>query len=90
LKNISKRAILALKHIMAMLCRACHETSGHNQKQPKQLIHVSGKRFHFFTNSIVNKWNSLTAKVVSYNNVNIFKNNFDRFETINKKNMIDK
>ena len=32
----------------------------------------------------------LTEKIVSSNNVNIFKNNFDRFEKINKKNMIDK
>jgi ribonuclease P/MRP protein subunit RPP40 len=66
------------------------KTRGHNQKLQKQLIHVSVKRFYFFTNRIVNKWNSLTEEVVSSNNVNIFKNNFDRFEKINKKNMIDK
>jgi hypothetical protein len=66
------------------------KTRGHNQKLQKKLIHVSGKRFHFITNRIFNKWNSLTEEVVSSNNVNIFKNNFDRFEKINKKNMIDK
>jgi ribonuclease P/MRP protein subunit RPP40 len=48
------------------------KTRGHNQKLQKQLIHVSGKKFQFFTNRKVNKWNSLTEEVVSSNNVNIF------------------
>ena len=48
------------------------KTRGHNQKLQKQLIHVSGKIFQFFTNRKVNKWNSLTEEVVSSNNVNIF------------------
>ena len=33
---------------------------------------------HFFTNRIVNEWNSLSEEIVSANSINIFKNKIDK------------
>ena len=35
-------------------------------------------RFHFFTNRIVNNWNSLPDHIVNAGSVNVFKNSLDR------------
>lgn len=50
---------------------------------------LKGKRFetevarHFFTYSIVDKWNALPANVVESTSVNMFKNKLDKYFEIN-------
>ena len=52
-------------------------TRGHNYKVKKP--HVNSSLFqHFFTNRIINPWNSLPREVVNSPNINIFKNRIDK------------
>ena len=52
-------------------------TRGHSFKLTKQFV-KSTKYAHFFTNRIVNAWNSLSTNTVSAGTLNSFKNNFDK------------
>ena len=50
---------------------------GHSFKLTK-FITKKRQYQHFFTNRIVNKWNSLSQEIVSSETINTFKNNIDR------------
>ena len=49
---------------------------GHNYKINKQVTNKS-KFQNFFSNRVVNKWNSLPQEVVDAKSINEFKNKFD-------------
>ena len=53
-------------------------TRGHDQKIFKQHCRIN-PRLNFFTNRVVNQWNSLPQSVITSNNLNKFKNNLDQY-----------
>ena len=53
-------------------------TRGHNLKLTKNFVRTSGYQ-HFFTNRVVNLWNSLPQETVSVGTVNAFQNGLDRY-----------
>ena len=53
-------------------------TRGHSLKLEKHR-HGHRSRMKFFDARVINKWNQLPETVVSSNNVNIFKRNYDRY-----------
>lgn len=53
-------------------------TRGHKFKLVKTHMHYDLRKY-FFSNRVVNVWNSLPAEVVEATSVNSFKNNFDKF-----------
>ena len=50
---------------------------GHSYKLTKFMTNKRQYK-HFFTNRIVNEWNSLSEEIVSANSINIFKNKIDK------------
>ena len=56
-------------------------TRGHNQRIIKQQCRLTS-RLNFFTNSVINQWNSLPEYVIESANLNNFKNNLDLFRSI--------
>lgn len=55
------------------------DTRGHSLKLFKPWHRIS-KRNKFFNWRVINKWNSLTEKVISSPSVDIFKNRYDQFK----------
>ena len=53
-----------------------NDTRGHNKKLKKVSFNTN-KFKHFFTNRVVNLWNSLPTEVVYASSLNIFKNKLD-------------
>ena len=51
---------------------------GHNFKLLKQSVNKS-KYANFFTNRVINSWNSLPHDIVNAKSINDFKNKFDNF-----------
>ncbi|KAK3867686.1 hypothetical protein Pcinc_026875 [Petrolisthes cinctipes] len=62
-------------------------TRGHSLKLAKPR-HRTIKRNKFFSSRIINKWNSLTEKVITSTSVNMFKNRYDQFETVRKLSLL--
>ena len=52
------------------------ETGGHNFKLKKQSCRLDVRKY-FFTNCVVNDWNSLPIKVVNADTINHFKDKLD-------------
>ena len=55
-------------------------TRGHNLRLKGQLIRNCPARANYFTNRIVNSWNSLPLEVISAECVNTFKNRYDKYK----------
>ena len=53
-------------------------TRGHDYRIFKQHCRITS-RLNFFTNRIVNQWNSLPQHVITSNSLNKFKNNLDQY-----------
>ena len=53
-------------------------TRGNSLKLSVTLAHLNFKKF-YFTSRIVNYWNSLPDTVITAPNINLFKNNLDKF-----------
>jgi len=53
-------------------------TRGNNYKLVKNFSRYD-MHWQFFTQSIINTWNSLPSHVLNSSSVNIFKNNLDKF-----------
>jgi len=53
-------------------------TRGHDLKLTKQFVNTSMYQ-HFFTNRVINTWNSLPKETVTVSTVNAFKNRLDKF-----------
>ena len=51
---------------------------GHEKKLAKDRSRLDSRKF-FFSQRVVNGWNSLPAKVVNSESVNSFKNAYDRY-----------
>ena len=51
---------------------------GHNFKIVKKFTNKS-KYHNFFTNRVVNRWNTLPTHIVNSKTINDFKNNFDKY-----------
>jgi len=51
---------------------------GHEKKLAKDRSRLDSRKF-FFSQRVVNEWNSLPAKVVNSESVNSFKNAYDRY-----------
>lgn len=60
--------------------RPASGTRGHNLRLKGQLIRNCPARANYFTNRIVNSWNSLPLEVISAECVNTFKNRYDKYK----------
>lgn len=54
---------------------------GHRSRLRREIVRNCGQRFSFFSNRIVNEWNSLPDQVVGSTTVNQFKNAYDKFKS---------
>jgi len=57
-----------------------YDLRGHEKKLAKDRSRLDSRKF-FFSQRVVNGWNSLSAKVVNSESVNSFKNAYDRYTT---------
>ena len=55
------------------------KTRGHDLKLKRELVKNCEQRHQFFSNRVVNNWNSLPEDIVHSENVNIFKARLDKF-----------
>ena len=55
-----------------------HRTRGHTLKLEKTFAHLDIRKF-FFSNRVVDTWNSLSEEVVNAPSVNAFKNKLDNY-----------
>ena len=58
-------------------------TRGHPYKLRKSIC-VKSARANFFSNRVINTWNSLPASVVTVNNINALKNKLDSIWSLYK------
>jgi len=56
----------------------CYALRGHDRKLVKTRSRLDTRKF-FFSQRVVNSWNSLPASVVQATSVNMFKNSYDRY-----------
>ena len=56
----------------------CYALRGHDRKLVKTRSRLDIRKF-FFSQRVVNSWNSLPASVVQATSVNMFKNSYDRY-----------
>ena len=59
------------------------KTRGHKMKLHKQYARLDVRK-HFFSNRVVDLWNSLPEYVISANSVNSFKNRLDKYWSNNQ------
>ena len=73
-----------------------HQTCGHSRKLAKNRYRLDIRK-HYFTNRVVEDWNSLPESVVTAKNVKIFENRLDKLwkdhpmmydHTYNKNNTV--
>jgi len=60
------------------LTNAPYGLRGHEKKPAKDRSRLDSRKY-FFSQRVINRWNSLPAKVVNSESVNGFKNAYDRY-----------
>jgi len=56
---------------------SCYALRGHDRKLVKTRSRLDARKF-FFSQRVVNDWNSLPVSVVQASSVNVFKNAYDK------------
>jgi hypothetical protein len=78
--------MLNFQHIQ-LVNLVLHQISENKHRLQSELVKTCSRRQNFFTNRVIEGWNSLPSEIVESNSINTFKS---KLESINLQEIIDR